>query len=108
VPSSFLSSTSAICEVGGRGSSRCGGVPNEGRRGVSRDRGTRWLDVALDLRGKRQRTDKLLYCTGHHLLAKFAPIHERAAFTCNSVDSELPAGTVVESKLRQRRALEPI
>ena len=61
VPSSFLSSTSAICEVGGRGSSRCGGVPNEGRRGVSRDRGTRWLEVALDLRGRRQRSDKLLY-----------------------------------------------
>jgi hypothetical protein len=50
VPSSFLSSTSAICEVGGRGSSRCGGVPNEGRRGVSRDRGTRWLEVVFDLR----------------------------------------------------------
>ena len=61
MPSSFLGSTSAICEVGGRGSSRCGGVPTEGRRGVSRDRGTRWLEVALDLRGRRQRSDKLLY-----------------------------------------------
>ena len=66
---------------------------------------SRWTFVADD-------NGPTSYCTGrqrsHHLLAKFAPIHERAASTCNSVDSELPAGTVVETKLRQRRALEPI
>ena len=110
MPSSFLSSTSAICEVGGRGSSRCGGVPNEGRRGVSRDRGTRWLEVVFDLRSwlNADANGPSSNVQEHHLLAKFVPIHERAASTCNSVDSELPAGTVVESKLRQRRALEPI